>query len=293
MILAFGEVLWDLLPSGKQLGGAVANCAFRLQQLGNEVMLVSKLGSDDLGAEARRILTEKGLSCTCIQTDSNYPTGTVDVTIDNAGDADYVINPEVAYDYIETDENLLSLARNAEAIVFGNLIQRNLVSRSSLYTLLDIAPDALKIIDINIRKDCYTSETLKESVKRTDVLKLNEKEVEILSQVLNIPVPSLDFFCMNIADTYQLQSVLVSLGSRGVFAFDSTEGIVSFPAHEVRIADTVGAGDNFTAGFTHARINGKSFPQCCKFANLLGALASSKAGGMPEITSEEIGILNK
>jgi fructokinase len=288
MIITYGEVLWDLLPSGEQLGGAVANCSLRLHKLGNQVAFISRLGNDDLGIKAREILQAKGLSCDLIQTDESHPTGTVDVSLNSDGDADYVINKEVAYDFIEINQTIRDLAKATHAIVFGNLIQRNSVSRNTLYELLENAPQALKIIDINIRKDCYTTETVRESVQRTDVLKLNDKEVTIVSDMLKIPAPSYKAFCKEISEKFNLQSVLISLGSKGMFAYDTTEGYVELPAYKIKIADTVGAGDNFTAGFTHKRLQGKSFHECCDFANLLGALAASKSGGMPEISEEEI-----
>jgi fructokinase len=293
MIITYGEVLWDLLPSGKQLGGAVANCSLRLQKLGHQVAFISRLGSDDLGVQARNILQAKGLSCDYIQTDELHPTGTVDVSLNSDGDADYVINKEVAYDFIEINQSMIELAKNARAIVFGNLIQRNSVSGNTLYQLLETAPQALKVIDINIRKDCYTTETVRESVQRTDVLKLNDKEVVIVSDMLKIPAPSYKTFCEAISEKFHLQSVLISLGSKGTFAYDTTEGYVELPAYNIKIADTVGAGDNFTAGFTHKRLQGKSFHECCDFANLLGALAATKPGGMPEITDQEIGDLQQ
>jgi fructokinase len=288
MVIAFGEVLWDILPSGEQLGGAVANCTFRLHQLGTPTRLISRLGDDAHGKKALEILKSKGLSCDLIQTDLKHPTGTVDVTISPEGDADYVINPEVAYDYIEAREEDTTLASQAQAIVFGNLIQRNEVSRNTLYQLLEAAPDALKVIDINLRKDCYSKQTIQESLARTDVLKLNDKEVTIVTEFLGLKAKSFEAFCEEVAATYSVSSTLISLGSKGVYAFDTKEGHIEIAGYSCKVVDTIGAGDNFLAGFVHTRLQGKNLSDSCDFANLIGALVTTKVGGMPILEEYEI-----
>jgi fructokinase len=288
MVLAFGEVLWDILPSGEQLGGAVANCTFRLHQLGTPARLISRLGNDAHGKKALEILTSKGLSSDLIQIDQKHPTGTVDVTISPEGDADYVINPKVAYDFIEIEETHLRLAAQAKSIVFGNLIQRNEVSRNALYQLLEAAPNALKVIDINLRKDCYSKQTIHESLSRTDVLKLNDKEVRIVTEFLGLKAKSLEAFCEKVATAYSISSILISLGSKGVYAFDVHEGHIELAGYSVKVVDTIGAGDNFLAGFVHTRLQGKSLTDSCDFANLIGALVTTKVGGMPVLEEHEI-----
>ena len=158
-------MLWDILPAGRQLGGAVANCAFRLHQLGNQVSFVSKVGEDSLGNEAIRILSEKGLNTSAIQVDTSRATGTVEVSISLQGNAEYAIRKNVAYDFIESGKKLLAPARAASAILFGNLIQRGACSKNTFYGLLEEAgPKPLKVVDINLRKDCYSHETVKQSL---------------------------------------------------------------------------------------------------------------------------------
>ncbi len=288
MVIAFGEVLWDLLPSGEQLGGAVANCAFRLHQLGTPARLISRIGNDDLGKKALTILSEKGLPTDLIQLDNKYPTGTVDVTISPEGDADYVINKDVAYDFIEFNDELQKLASEAGAIVYGNLIQRRETSRNSLYALLESAKNALKVIDINLRKECYTPQTILESVSRTDVLKLNDKEVDVVKEFLKIDVRTFEGFCEELANTYAISTILISLGSNGVYAFDTKEGHIELKGYPSNVVDTVGAGDNFTAGFIHKRLQGESLLNACDFANLLGSLITTKRGGMPALNKDDI-----
>lgn len=288
MVIAFGEVLWDLLPSGKKLGGALANCAYRLYQLGTPVLLVSRVGEDALGNEAKEILDSIGLPCSMLQTDPEKPTGIVDVTISPEGDADYVINRDVAYDYITCTDELLTLAKNAKAIVFGNLIQREKISRETLYKILESAPNALKIVDINLRKDCYSAETLKQSLLRTDVLKLNEKEVQVVSSMLELKSDNQQDFCREVSEKFNVSTILVSLGARGVYAFDEKEGDLYIPGFPINVTDTVGAGDNFTAGFIHERLNGANLEKACLFANLIGSLVATKVGGMPSISPKDI-----
>lgn len=288
MVIAFGEVLWDILPSGKKLGGAVANCAYRLHQLGTPVSFVSRIGDDELGKEALDILKEKGLPCPMLQMDSHKPTGTVDVSVSPEGDADYVINKDVAYDYIESNEALLKAASTAKALVFGNLIQRELTSRNTLYELLDAAPQALKIVDINLRKDCYSEETVRQSLARTDIVKLNDKEVQVVSSLIGLKAADKESFCSEVLETFDVSTVLVSLGAQGVYAHDKKEGPIKIQGYPAKVADTVGAGDNFTAGFVHKRLIGADLQQSCEFGNLIGAIVATKTGGMPSLSMDEI-----
>lgn len=288
MIMTFGEILWDLFPHGKQLGGAVANCSVRLQNLGHKTYFISRLGNDALGIEALNILKEKGLNLELIQIDPSHTSGTVEVVLNDKGEADYTINEFVAYDYIEVTSTQHTLLKEASAIVFGSLIQRSEVSKKSLYHLLDMANDALKIVDINLRKDCYTMDTIRESLIIADVLKLNDEEVTTLSTMFSIESDSISDFCTTIAKQFNLKSVLVTLGDKGVQAWDRLEGFLELSAHKIEVVDTVGAGDNFTAGFVHGRLNNMNFEASCRLANAFGALAASKAGGMPEISMDEV-----
>jgi len=288
MIIAYGEVLWDILPTGKMLGGAVGNCAYRLHQLGTHVSLISRIGDDELGHEALGILKDKELPCPLLQIDQKYPTGTVDVTISSEGDADYQINTGVAYDNIELTNDLLEAAKSADVILFGNLIQRCEKSRNTLYSLIEAAPQALKIVDINLRKDCFTKETVLESVSRTDVLKLNLKEVSTVSELIGISSETKEDFCDQVSKKYNVSTILITLGDDGIYAFDSKEGDIRLPGYNVKVADTVGSGDNFTAGFVHKRLLGESLEKCCMFANLIGSLVATKVGGMPSLTQKDI-----
>jgi fructokinase len=287
-VLSIGEVLWDLLPSGKVYGGAPANLAYRLQELGTSVGLVSRIGSDDLGIELRNGLIEKGFSMDFVQSDPVKPTGTVPVTLGSGGDASYTILPDVAYDYIELTEELAEAARSCRAICFGTLTQRSLVSRATIYELLDLATNAVKVLDINLRKDCYSAETIRTSLQKADILKLNREETRIVSELLGMKSRNFEEFAIEAIDRFHLQLVLVTCGSEGNWAF-TPDGIeLHVRGYSVPVADTVGSGDNFTAAFLHKRLNNEDLEQCCLFGNKIGALVASKKGGMPVITSNDL-----
>lgn len=288
MIICFGELLWDLFPSGKKLGGALANCCYRLSELGNDTRLISRIGNDSLGNEAIRILNEKGLSTELIQIDKKFPTGIVEIEVSPNGDAEYNIIKNVSYDFIEVGKDILDLAESSECFIFGNLIQRNIKSRNSLYELTEATHFSLKVIDLNLRKDCFTKETIIESLNRANVLKLNNEEVEVVKVSSNLSTKCFEGFCEKIANKYSLDSILITLAEKGVYAFDIKEGHCEIEGYPSTVVDTVGAGDNFTAGFIHKRLHGSNFFEACEFANILGALATSKSGGMPEISHEEI-----
>src|SRR5262245_50711891 len=181
-ILAFGETLWDLLPSGPMLGGAPFNFAYRVNSLGDRGVIVTRLGSDAYGRRALEQIEGLGMETSFIQADESHPTGTVRVMLDDQGSPDFHIVTDVAYDFIETDSRVLELAASADCFCFGTLVQRTAKSRASLGRLLDAAGKALKCLDINLRKDCYSLETIADSLQRADILKLNLKEAHYLAE---------------------------------------------------------------------------------------------------------------
>ena len=287
-VLSFGELLWDLLPSGKVLGGAPANFSFRLQSLGIPVMLVSKVGSDREGDEAIEYLQKNGIATDLIQRDSEYPTGTVDVSLDKNGIPSFTINKAVAYDHIDLDETLASKARNCSMLCYGSLIQRDEHSRQTLHEILNLAKSARKFLDINLRKDCYTRETIFQSLEYANIAKLNNEEAEILTQMFSLGTSSLKEFCKEMIARFGLESCLVTLGENGVFALSREEGEVSIPGKKVDVSDTIGSGDSFSAGFVSFLLKGRPFRECCDFGNSLGALVAGTKGGMANLSTTEI-----
>jgi fructokinase len=286
-VIAFGELLWDLLPSGAQLGGAPANFALRVQSLGLPVALVSRIGKDPLGEEALAILSHAGLDTSYIQVDDQAPTGSVQVTLDASGNASYSITKGVAYDFIQLPQPLKDLASKVDVICFGSLVQRAISSQTSLYDLLQLAPKATKIVDINLRKDCFTSETVEGSLRSADILKLNSDEVAPVCEMLGLPVLEPELFAGAMCERFSLSHVLVTRGADGVYGYKSDGEEVTIPGYKVAVVDTIGSGDAFTAGFVSKLLVGAPFGECCDFGNRLGAAVAQKKGGMSPCSIEE------
>jgi fructokinase len=286
-IIAFGELLWDVFPNGEVLGGAPANFAYRINSLGHDGWLVTRLGKDDRGQRAADLVHANGMSLHYIQWDDKKPTGTVPVQLDATGSPNFTILPDVAYDYIEITPDLLALATQADCICFGTLIQRAETSRRTLHALLDAAPQALKILDLNLRKDCYTDQTIADSLARADILKLNETEAEILARIFQLPDTFASFAPAAVAK-WNLTACILTLGAKGVVAANNKNEFIQLPGHKIKVIDTVGAGDAFTAGFLHSFLEGSPLTYCCAFANALGALVSQTRGGTAPIKLSDV-----
>jgi fructokinase len=286
-ILCLGELLWDRLPSGDLLGGAPANVANRLRSLGECPYLVSRVGADAEGIRARDILTALGLSTEGIQIDNSLPTGFVDVTLNEHGDPHYVLHEGVAYDSLSYTPSLREVGSRAKAIVFGTLILRASEARRTAQAILHDSSCALKLLDINLRKNCYTQETIEESLYAATIVKINESEAKLLAPLLSLPDTSYRTFCTALASEYKLEAVLLTLGSQGVLATSPHHKDVMVPARTTKVVDTIGAGDAFTAGFTAAHLHGAPLEDACALGNLMGSLAASSSGGMGEIDTTE------
>jgi fructokinase len=288
LILTFGEVLWDMLPSGKLVGGAPANVALRLTERGLKTLLISRIGSDALGDELYQILQEKGIDLSLLQRDTKLPTGTVGVTLSQEGNAGYDIHKHVAYDAIELTPKLKEVASRATIICFGTLAQRSAVSRATLRSILSLAPQATKVLDINLRKDCFKQETVDESLSHADVLKLNKSEVAYVAELVSVPYDSTKAFSQALMKKYNLHTILITLGEEGVEAFSCKDEHVFVPTKQISVVDTIGSGDAFTAGYVSEYVAGKPLFSCCYRGNTLGVLAATKKGGMGVITPEEV-----
>lgn len=286
-VAAFGEILWDLLPNGRTLGGAPFNFAYRVNSLGDLAYPVSRLGRDELGQEAWRLVESFGIDTSFLQWDDRFPTGTVQVFFDADNNPDYFIVPSVAYDFIEGSPRLDALASTADCLCFGTLIQRSEKSRGSLRRLLEKAGSALKLLDINLRKDCHTAQTVRQSLEAADVVKLNEKEAPLVAEMMGLPVLPLPQLAPELVRGWSLKCLIVTLGDKGAFAASQGE-LVYVPGYRVSVVDTLGSGDAFTAGFIHRFLRGADLADACRFGNLLGALAATKRGGTEPFSQEEM-----
>jgi fructokinase len=281
-VIAFGELLWDVFPNGEALGGAPANFAYRVNSLGHDGRLVTRLGKDERGRLAAELLRENGMALDHVHWDDAKATGTVHVKVDAAGMPDFTIVRDVAYDYIEVTPELLAIARAADCFCFGTLIQRSAVSRRTLYGILEAAAGALKVLDLNLRKDCYNREIITGSVERADILKLNEDEAKLLAQMYGFPESPAEF-ARAVVSELKREACVVTLGKEGIVAANNKGEFVQRRGHEVEVVDTVGCGDAVTAGFVHCYMAGRPLDYCCDFANALGALVAQTRGGMAPI----------
>lgn len=285
-VIGMGEALWDVLPEGKKIGGAPANFAYHVSQFGLPSCVVSAVGDDALGKEILENLSTKGMNM-LINT-VPYPTGTVQVEIDAAGIPQYDIKENVAWDNIPFNEALENLAKDTKAVCFGSLAQRNVVSRETIGKFLDAIPaenDPLIIFDINLRQGFFTKETICESMQRCNILKINDEELVTVSRMFGYPGIDLQDKCWILLGKYNLKMLILTCGINGSYVF--TPGNVSFqPTPKVEVADTVGAGDSFTAAFIASILKGKSVQEAHSLAVQTSAYVCTKKGAMPILPPE-------
>ena len=280
-IVGLGEALWDVLPEGKKLGGAPANFAYHAAQFGLDTIAISALGEDKLAEETIEALNEHNLNY--LMPRVPYPTGTVQVTLTGDGIPTYDIKENVAWDNIPFTDEMLEIAKNARAVCFGSLAQRNVVSRENIHKFLDATPkDCVKIFDINLRQQFYTKEVIKESLKRCNILKINDEELVLIGRMFGYPGLDIENKCWLILGKYNLDMLVLTCGTNGSYVF--TPGQMSFQeTPKVEVADTVGAGDSFTGSFVGSILNGKPVPEAHKTAVHVSAFVCTQNGAMPVV----------
>jgi fructokinase len=275
-VVGIGEVLWDLLPAGKQLGGAPANFAFHAGQLGAEAYVVSRVGDDELGREILARLDALGLNRDFVQSDPDHPTGTVDVRLDAKGVPSYVIYEDVAWDWITPTPRMLDLARRADAVCFGTLAQRTPGNAGAIGKFLSSTrADCLRVFDVNFRQHYYDADTVRHPLALSNVVKLNEDEVPVLTALLPKPVELRDF-----PRVFDLRVVALTCGPRGSVLF-TKDGVFEHAGVPVDVVDTVGAGDAFTAALVMGLLAGRPLDEINDRANRLAAFVCSQPGATP------------
>lgn len=281
MIVGMGEALWDVLPEGKKIGGAPANFAYHVSQFGFNSRVVSAVGDDKLGNEILENFSEKNLNFMIEKVP--YPTGTVQVELDAEGVPCYDIKEGVAWDNIPFTPALEELAKQTRAVCFGSLAQRSVVSRETINKFLDAMPDdggQLRIFDINLRQSFYTKEILCNSMERCNILKINDEELVTVSRMFGYPGIDLQDKCWILLAKYNLKMLILTCGVNGSYVF--TPGEISFvETPKVEVADTVGAGDSFTAIFVAAILKGKKVSEAHKLAVGASAFVCTQNGAMP------------
>ncbi|MBD5284150.1 MAG: carbohydrate kinase [Bacteroides sp.] len=286
VVVGIGEALWDVLPDGKKIGGAPANFAYHVSQFGLPGIAVSAVGHDRLGEELTGKFAERGLRTDMPEVD--YPTGTVLVEVDEMGVPSYDIKQNVAWDNIPFTPELEKLAKSTRAVSFGSLAQRNVVSRETIHKFLDAMPDdkdTLKIFDINLRQGFYTPELIEKSMEKCNVLKINDEELVLVSRLFGYPGIDLKDKCWILLGKYNLKMLILTCGVNGSYVF--TPGHISFvETPKVEVADTVGAGDSFTAAFTAGLLNGLSVEEAHRQAVAVSAYVCTQHGAMPVLPDD-------
>jgi fructokinase len=286
--VAFGEVLWDLLPSGRVLGGAPFNFACRVASIGDRGIMISRLGDDELGREAIAAMEALGMATTCIQRDARHPTGTVPVSLDAAGTPVFTILQNVAYDHIEPAAEAEAAVMDADCLCFGTLIQRSPASARTLAVLLERFRGKLRLLDLNLRRDCWTPASVRSSIERADVLKLNDDEAAAIAPLYGLEGLPLCGFPVALLGTTRLSHVVVTLGPRGAFAVSGTGEVAYEPAYTVKVVDTVGSGDAFTAGFAHGLLEGWPLSCAVRYGNALGACVAGQRGATGPVAPSDV-----
>ncbi len=281
LVIGMGEALWDVLPDGKKIGGAPANFAYHVSQFGLPGLAISAIGDDPLGAELVKNFDEKKVPYHLATVP--YPTGTVQVEVDAAGIPQYEIKENVAWDNIPDTEDLHKLAKDTKAFCFGSLAQRNIVSSNTIKAFLNAIPtqnDPLIVFDINLRQGFYTKEILEDSMRACNILKINDEELVTVSRLFGYPGIDLQDKCWILLGKYNLKMLILTCGINGSYVF--TPGNVSFlPTPNVEVADTVGAGDSFTAAFIANILKGKPVSEAHRKAVDTSAFVCTQLGAMP------------
>ena len=281
VIAGLGEALWDCLPDGSKLGGAPANFAYHASQFGNDAYAISAIGNDALGDQTLKEFDEKHLKYVMPRVD--YPTGTVQVELDEEGIPTYDIKQNVAWDNIPFTPEIENVAKHCGCVCFGSLAQRNKISRDTIHRFLDTTPmSCLKIFDINLRQNFYTKEIIQESLKACDILKINDEELVTIGRLFGYPGLDIENKCYLILGKHNLKMLVLTCGTNGSYVF--APGVKSYqPTPKVEVDDTVGAGDSFTGSFASAILAGMPIKDAHKLAVEVSAFVCTQPGAMPKL----------
>jgi fructokinase len=282
IVVGLGELLWDMFPEGKQLGGAPANFAYMTSLLGDNGIVASRVGSDALGRAAGRRLERLGLRTSHIQIDADHPTGTVKVSVDPAGQPTFEIAESVAWDFLDWSEEWRALAARTDAVCFGSLAQRNPQSCATIREFLKALPaDSTRVFDVNLRQNFYNAEILSESAKLAHIMKVNNDELPVVAKLLRIPFIYDELRAAHwIREELGLKLVCITRGAGGsvlVSADETSEHL----GYRIHVADTVGAGDAFTAALVYHYLRHASVSTLNEAANRMGAWVASQTGATP------------
>jgi fructokinase len=287
-MIGLGEVLWDILPTGRALGGAPANFAYMTNVLGDQGIVASRVGNDELGREACRLLQTLGLNTSYVQQDDLHETGTATVTIDGTGQPNFTIKEAVAWDFLEWTTDWDELSARADVICFGSLAQRSSTSAGTIDRFLQNAhPRTIRIFDVNLRQSFYNEDLLRKSFEYADIIKLNEHELIQVSSLFELGTGTAEFLAGRLLHDFDLKLVCITRADRGSLLV-SQEQTVEHSGFRVKVADAVGAGDAFTACLAHHYVRGNPLQQISEAANRFASWVATQRGATPAITSSQL-----
>ena len=293
IMVGLGEVLWDNLPSGRVLGGAPANFAYMANVLGDQGIVASCVGNDDLGREACRALQQLGLETTYVQRDDEHDTCTAEVTIDSAGQPTFSIKESVAWDFLRWTPEWEELSARADVVCFGSLAQRSPTSAQTIERFLLHAPkDALRVCDVNLRQSFYDRKVLRRSLDHAQIVKLSEQELLRVSSLLGLDGRNDEMLAKRLLNQCDVRLVCITRGARGSLLVTEDQ-CVEHNGFQVKVADAVGAGDAFTACLAHHYLRGRPLEEISDIANRFASWIVTQTGATPAIKGEQLqGILN-
>lgn len=285
LVIGLGEAVWDVFPDARRAGGAPGNVAHHVQQLGARALVASRFGNDEAGRALAEHLKGHGLDLSVVQWDDEAPTGLVTVHLEDAAHPWYTIHQPAAWDNLEATPELLQAAREADAICFGTLAQRSPKSRETVYRVLtECRPDCLTVYDINLRQKFYTREWIERSITLSRIVKINHEEVPVVAPLLEMP-SDLAGFARAVLQKFHPEAVCITRASEGCL-LATAESVFEIPGEKVKVADTVGAGDSFSAALIVALCNQWPLDKAARFANRVGGLVATKVGATPQVSAE-------
>lgn len=287
-IVAFGEVVWDILPDGKILGGTPANLVYRCNSFNEKGFLLSRVGDDELGREALKRLGELQISDENVQIDSEFATGTVHVTFEENGDPKFHVTPDVAFDHIEFSAEALKLSRDADCLFYGLLPQRFGLSKNTLRELIKESPDSIHFLDLKLFEHFFNLQVVENLLEFSNIVRIKEREIAFLSKELALGTNELELFCRNLIQKYKIDLILITRGQNGIFALHRKKGVFTDSGFQIEMVDNIGSGMAFSAGFLHYYLNGKGIQQAINFGNAAGALNATKHGATAYFDKKDV-----
>jgi fructokinase len=285
LVIGLGEAVWDIFPDSRRAGGAPGNVAYHIGQLGGRALVGSRFGNDELGHALAEHLESEGLDLSVIQWDDDAPTGAVTVHLEDAAHPYYTIHQPAAWDNLEATPELLAAAADADAICFGTLAQRSPAARETIHNVLSATSEkCLLVYDVNLRQNFYDRQWIEESLADCGIAKINHEEVRVVAPLLRLPMDELEF-AQTAVDRYMLNAICVTRAAEGCLVV-ADDDVFDIPGERVRVADTVGSGDAFTAALIVALCNDWPLEKAARFANRVGALVATKVGATPRVGRE-------